>query len=67
MIGSPIKLDQAAAAHIRDCLERQVQHLQQQVDGFNANEWDDDATDAVDQQIPAQQRPCSDWAVLDPA
>src|SRR5438045_9402607 len=33
-------------------LERQVQHCQDHVDGFNADEWDNDAAEAIDRQIP---------------
>ena len=35
-------------------LQRQVQHLQNQVDELNKDERDDDPTDTVDQQIPPQ-------------
>src|SRR6266487_6577717 len=51
--------------HTRDCLECQVQHLQDQVDGFYKDERDDDATDAVDQQVPVQEWPRPNRAVLD--
>ena len=34
---------------------------------FNANERNDDATDAIDQEVAAQERTCPDRAVLDAA
>src|SRR2546430_5536163 len=48
-------------------LQGQMQHLQDQVDGFDADEWDDDTSDAVDQEVAAQERTCPDRAVFDPS
>src|SRR5260370_26446839 len=47
------------------CLPQgQVQELQNQVDVFDPREGADDATDAVDRRVAAQQRTCPDAAAL---
>src|SRR5690348_6572197 len=62
---SAVQSRETRLPHPLDCLERQMQHLQDQVDGFNEDERDDDAPNAVDQQIAAQEWSRPDRAVLD--
>src|ERR1700754_1945280 len=41
----------------------QVQSRDHEVDGLDADEGNDDAAEAIDQQVTAQQRACADCAV----
>src|SRR5579875_2920936 len=60
-----VSTGQAAAFQLR--LECQVQHLQHQIDQFDADEGGNDAANAVDQQVTPQQQTRSNRAILDAA
>jgi len=48
-------------------LKGQMQDLQNNIDDLNANEWNDDSTQTVDQQVIAQQLTSTNRTILDTA